>query len=88
MIRAFNTRDRSSGSAWTMRSRAIRASARQLFVIYGGIRGLIVVMFHRERKTLLATYDEGVEVCLGPFTCEISLGSSLRIGYIFGQERR
>lgn len=38
MIHAFNTRDRSSGSAWTIRSRAIRASARQLFVIYGGIR--------------------------------------------------
>ena len=34
------------------------------------------------------THDEGVEVCLGPFTCEISLGSSFRIGYIFGQERR
>jgi|HubBroStandDraft_1064217.scaffolds.fasta_scaffold5130393_1 hypothetical protein len=26
------------------------------------------VMFHLERKTLLGTYDEGVEVCLGPFT--------------------
>jgi hypothetical protein len=38
MIHAFNTRGRSSGSAWTIRSRAIRASARQLFVIYGGIR--------------------------------------------------
>lgn len=48
----------------------------------------LLVMFDRERKTLLSTYDEGVQICLGPFTCEISLGSSFRIGYIFGQERR
>jgi hypothetical protein len=34
-----------------------------------------------------ATHDESVKVCLGPFTREISLGSSLRIGYIFGQKR-
>ena len=33
---AFKTRERSSGSVCTMRSRAIRASARQLFVIYAG----------------------------------------------------
>ena len=32
-VRAFNTRVTSSGFACTMRSRAIRASARQLFVI-------------------------------------------------------
>ena len=30
------------------------------------------------------THDEGVKVCLGPFTREISLESSLRIVYIFG----
>jgi len=36
---AFNTRERSSGLACTMRSRAIWASARQLFVIYGETGG-------------------------------------------------
>jgi hypothetical protein len=41
-------------------------------------------LIHHERKD---THDEGMKVCLGPFTCEISLGSSLGIGYIFGQER-
>ena len=86
MIHAFNTRDRSSGSAWTMRSRAIRARARQLFVIYGEIRKLLRHIPSRAEDTT-GTYDEGVEVCLGPFTCEISLGASLRIRYIFGQER-
>ena len=68
-----------------MRSRAIRASARQLFVIYGGIRELLVVITSiMSGRHTTGTYDEGVKVCLGPFACEVSLGSSLRIGYIFG----
>ena len=49
-----------------------------------------LVSCHSSGGTLYAraTHDESVKVCLGPFTREISLGSSLRIGYIFGQKRR
>jgi hypothetical protein len=48
------------------------------------MRGNLLVVSSSERQD---THNESVEVCLGPFTCEISLGSSLRIGNIFGQER-
>jgi hypothetical protein len=87
-IHAFSTRERSSGSAWTMRSRAIRASARQLFVIYGGECDNCLLSSLSSQEHGEHTHDEGVKICLGPFTCEISLRSSFRIGYIFGQERR
>jgi len=72
---------RSSGSACTMRSRAIRARARQLFVICSGEH----VRFRRRRGG--STHDESIEVGPGPFTCEVPLRSSLRIGNVFGQKR-
>ena len=34
-----------------------------------------------------STYDESMEVGPGPFTCEVPLRSSLRIGYVFCQKR-
>lgn len=83
-MRAFRTRVRSSGSACTMRSRAIRASARQLFVICSEDRRVIVRCLFLNRRS---THDESMEVGPVPFTCEVALRSSLRIGYVFGQKR-
>ena len=73
-VRAFNTRVTSSEFACTMRSRAIRASARYLSDLVS-VRSPSYTIHEWEN----ATHDESVKVCLGPFTCEISLRSSLRI---------
>jgi hypothetical protein len=51
---AFNTRERSSGLASTMRSRAIRANARQLFVIYENVGKMAIALSslnHEGRKS-------------------------------------
>ena len=66
-----------------MRSRAIRAMARQLFVICSDNN----VRCCCKRLGGGDTHDESIEVGPGPFTCEVPLWSSLRIGNVFGQKR-
>ena len=65
-----------------MRSRAIRAMARQLFVICSDNNTFVAAASEEG-----GTHDESIEVGPGPFTCEVPLWSSLRIGNVFGQKR-